>query len=592
MSFPSLQSLGTPRPAGLYDEKAHGAAAPGIALTGTVANLVQGQMPYLLEIYQGGDLSSSVSLPYVQRIRVRRPGATEIEWTLEAVSREFSQHRALEIDLEGHSGQRYRAGHNRLGEFTYQDGPTLLREFDAFLDRYQQTAYKAQHDIHSHPSNFGQMRNALAGTFLVLRAFREKLHLKVELVDWDVHADVEQHILSQGWKLRLRAYAPAVVSEPANFFGDLADGAVFLTEAINATNLYIALADSLLKGVRSDAEVLREPLRALQRTAALVESAVDGVGDLLALPLVLYNDLQATLEGFIEAARGVLSWDNALLGTPSSPFEGLATPRLVSEGEETLAVVQSAAGALVLAQPPLQGQADNAASLEQARQRVSQGLVPSPPRGDASQRARQQAGQGLGFWEVRDGDTLHSIAQQALGDASRAAELIDLNGALDGQTLGDGRPLEAGALVRLPGLLPVPYLGATPEAVMGTDFLLDPYTADLVLTPDRDDVELVTGHDLLLQALRVRMQTVQGEGVLPSFGLPDLLGQGSSQAQLVYWLSVLAEQLGAEPRVGQVLSLDVQDTGDGVQVMVSVQPVTGPIVDVLAPGPGALTRGA
>lgn len=590
MSFPSLQSLGTPRPAGLYDEKAHGAAAPGIALTGTVANLVQGQMPYLLEIYQEGKLSSSVSLPYVQRIRVRRPGATEIEWTLEAVSREFSQHRALEIDLEGHSGQRYRAGHNRLGEFIYQDGPTLLREFDAFLDRYQQTAYKAQHDIHSHPSNFGQMRNALAGTFLVLRAFREKLHLKVELVDWDVHADVEQHILSQGWKLRLRAYAPAVVSEPANIldFWGIARGAGEVTEAINAANNYIALVDSALKGLRSNFEVLREPLRALQRSVSLIEDTLESTGDLLAFPLVLFHDLTALIENFIGSADGLLALDNALLGTTAGPLDNMASVRLRPEGEETLALVQTAVGALTLAQ----GQADNAASLEQARQRVSQGLVPSPQRGDASQRARQQAGQGLGFWEVRAGDTLHSIAQQALGDASRAAELIDLNGALDGQTLGDGRPLEAGALVRLPGLLPVPYLGATPEAVMGTDFLLDPYTADLVLTPDRDDVELVTGHDLLLQALRVRMQTVQGEGVLPSFGLPDILGQGSSQAQLVYWLSVLAEQLGAEPRVGQVLSLDVQDTGDGVQVMVSVQPVTGPIVDVLAPGPGALTGGA
>lgn len=580
--WPSLEDVRRVQSAGLYTDGAHKGAGPaGVSLPpGKLADLVLGQMPYLLEIHRGGRLEASLCLPMVQEIRQMRPGGMEMSWTLGSVVREFSLHRALEVELRGHSGRRHRAGHNRHGQFTYADGPALLRELDAFLDRYRRLAVEAQHDLEHNPDAFTALQASFGETFLVLRAFRERLHLKVEPVGgFEVMADERRHRTTYGWRLRLRAYEPAQPAAPRNVLGVVADAALVVAGGIDALNTYLALVERLAAGLRADLEVLREPLRALRRAGALVGEVAGRAGDLLQFPRDLFGDAVAAMEQLVDGARAFGALDERFTGASGPPGRTAQRAALFTQGEQALLPMVAAAGAL---------RADRV-TLSDARARVRSGHTGPAfrPQETAGQPAGQQA-DFVGFFEVRAGQDLLSIAGLVLGDVGRWGEVAALNGNPDPWTLRDGRPIEAGALLRVPRTSPVPFGAADPQGALGVDLLIDPRTGDLVPDATGRDVRLVRGDALLSQALRHRLLTVQGQGLLPSYGLPALLGQPSGQEQLVYWSAVVAEQLAADVRVGAVLELAVEDTGDGAAVRAVVEPVVGAALDVLAPGPGGV----
>ena len=553
---------------GLYPSRSHdvpgsGAFAGARAGGGILADLIRVPIPYVLEVRRNGKIERAVSLPLTpSRIDVQRPPATDLTYTLGRLPvREPSEDRELQIALQGRSGLQPRTGYDAHGGVIYADGREILRQFDRFLAYYQSLAVRhgAQNP-----------RDKSQRVELIFRAFNERLHVRVEMSNdgWRWTRDASQTRFSATWNLALHAYAPAEVERPESLFGPIADGARWLTNAIDTVNNYVAVADNALTNARGDLDELMAPLDALKRTAQLTNDIVDSGFSLAAFPLSVLASLTATARAFRSVAHNVKRKAKMLPDAYAGAVDDLTA---VFEGADEVAIAtETAYGGL----GGTRGRVDALAVLD---------TLPGFSAGDAA----LETGRHSVCYKRHEGQTWRDVAALGDGDPREWTTIADANRLPDARHGQDGEPLVAGVSLECPNVSEqrLPFV-ADGEEALGVDLLVDAEQGDWRLEGNSTTrFRTVSGSANLEQALRTRLRAEYGTLALREYGLNIAVGDPLDASVRGYVAAHTAEQLHRDPRVADASKFNVFDEGDGLVLALDVVPIIGRRVDVIAPLP-------
>lgn len=196
----------------------------------------------------------------------------------------------------------------------------------------------------------------------------------------------------------------------------------------------------------------------------------------------------------------------------------------------------------------------------------------------------------LGGFRLADtlrGDTLQVIALRELGDATRWADLANINNLLPPYLTDDAgqasdRVLLTGSLIVIPALTPV----AQDAEGTGPD---DLYKLDLGLINGRleanedGDFAVFDGRANLRQALKHCIITERGELMFhPEYGclVRKLIGTVNGPTASVLAAQYVRSTLRADPRVQQVLSSTAEVIGDTINVVAVVMPIVGQSIKI------------
>lgn len=542
-----------PNHIGLYPNTETGKT--GFTLNG-LPEVFQLRVPYVLEMYKEGTIYRSMPLPMKPReLFVDKQAPTNLTFTANAVTRQNAPFRAMKIQCKGHTGLQYRLGHNHNGETIFKDGPALMREFDRFLTLYQEESAKNSWAYLYDPDN--PRANTDHKTYMVFRAFVEGIHVKVETRGFRWQRNESTRVAGMAtWDLVLDAYAPIKPKVPGSILGDLAGDIQRVAGVIDEANTYLALTNNVLANVRADLEILRAPVRALSRTVGEIESAMDGVFDVLDVPRLLFADV-LQLAGQVQGALFNIATDAELFG---DAYE----QTFVDDIRDLLFGADNLAAQNVATLGAMGGGPESIRTIQQAQRTEN--------RGNAGFHAIEHgsANQPLQVHTLRQGDTLTRLANAIGVDRER---IVEINRMRDPNTFRDGTIWRPGAQVLLPQLSgrPLPYEDAQENTrrKMGVGLKLDDQ-GRMSVRPDGLDFDLVDGPEYVKQALLTRMTTPQGSSQWwPNYGPPAL--PGSSGAVLGYAASHYAEQLRNEPCIADVGEVLVQDRGDGLEIVAKVE---------------------
>lgn len=571
------------KPVGLYPKGAHDRVGFGglqpLGLPPVLADLLRVPVRYLLEIWEMGKLVRAVALPLdPENISVDRPTPTEVTYTFGVNPvREHSLHKYLRIEAKGRTGLAYRTGHNRKGEIVFKDGPGLMREFDAFLDYYQQRATELSTRYIQTPDSYRESRDPI---WLVFRALEEKLHARVEVVGWRWSRNKDTSRLggSAEWVLTLNAYASQEPKEPGNFIPG-AEYVAAVTETLNMLNNYLALGPLLLNNARADLDVLRGPFQALQRTGGIARATVEATKSVLDFPRALMADIAIAAGQFSAAWQDMKRLDDDFLTGLDAATSDLADAFWGSQEMSVSAV--TSVGVMGGGPTTLLSAKDKAADTSDTALTQPTIDVPSVD----IERERGTGGDVL-LYTVSPGDTVADIAEALLGSRLRSLDIILLNNMLDSRTMANGSPLVPGLVLKVPGTGQgrQPFLVTNDLAdVFGRDFYLDPNTGDFEVAGSGTDVRTVHGVDNLDQALRNRLSVKVGSTPWDGYGVPDVPEGSAGAVMLGYIAAHLRKQLVSDPRIEEVNNLVVADDGDRLVVFLDVEPITGDALEVEAP---------
>ena len=570
--MPSVDDILRIKPSGLYLRGEHEPRGfGGVPIPGSryFADLIRVPVRHGFEIHRNGELFAASALPIdPSEIVITRPGGVDLQYTLGGVEREHTVHRSLRLEIVGRSGLKFRSGYNRQGEIVFLDGPSLLREFDAFLDYYNLLASGAEGAMYE-PEAFRNHEDFR----LVFRDYDRKVNVYVEVENWTRVSSASDSRFSERYTLALRGYAPVQPDEPGNFLGPIADAALLTAAAIGAMNNYIAVGDNVLTNVNNDLQVLKEPFRALERTGTLFDSLAGGVGGIVDFPRSLLASATRAVGQFRNAWESLKDVGDIWASGQAS---GRATPptqqerELIRNAEELGVTLLQAAGA--------SGAGPRA--FQAAQNRDAQFIQVLPQRRTRAQDAPAERGQRLDVlrYQVRLGDTPETIASTFYGAVDRWSEVVAFGGWLDARTLADGSPFRAGVVIELPntGYGEVEARRSTsddPREVFGVDLLLGE-DGDLVLNGDGTDVLTVTGPENLEQALLLRIRTRQGESsYFSGYGLPVAPGGAVSSEMFGLIGSHVREQFVKDPRVRRLENLALLIEGDTLGMAFDVIPV-------------------
>lgn len=193
---------------------------------------------------------------------------------------------------------------------------------------------------------------------------------------------------------------------------------------------------------------------------------------------------------------------------------------------------------------------------------------------------------GFRLTEIQFGDTLQSIAARELADASRWAQLIDING-LEFPYL-TGNPVIASPTVKLYGdLLIVPAGAAQVTAVIDPDrlFGVDLDLTGGVLSAVNGDFALIAGRQNLYQAIKNRIMTSLGELLFHldyGCGISRLKGTDNGPTAAILAAQYVRSALASDGRIDQVASSVATVTGDVISIESTVIPIVGTSMDVSA----------
>jgi hypothetical protein len=546
---------------------------PGVSipLTGKLAALFRVPIDYVLEVRRQGKIMGAISVPnYPGGLSLTQPHATSVRHTLgEEPVREATSNRARQIVIRGNSGQRARAGYNELGEVIFAEGPIILREFQAFLDRYQR--YVATYpDI-----------------TLVFRAFTENLNYRCEVGTWTVEWDEDITPLAN-WTLTLNAYMDAASNDPINLLSPVSDYFEKAAEKIQLMNAYLAIAGNSLTNFRGDLESLRAPLHALQQSSEAAGLVVDAARGVLRFPADVVADIANAATAFKNA------WDGATGGRFGDPIGEREWDAIGGEWESMrvrlgYAAEDSGRDAMTALGFSGGGPDDLDASTSRA---TAGGPMDGHRQRPPSRGPRRDAPETTAV-QMRPQETLRDLAQRFYNDPDQWIVIAEYNGWQNAHRLGSGRPARRGDWVLVPRW-------AVSERLL---LQSDPYMRDLYLTEDGDlemvgqgdaglvlDLRTIRGPANLEQALTGRMLTAAGESSgFPEYGLPRIVGAGSSSGLRSYVASHVRDQLFRDPRIDRVWDLEVLDEGDRLTAGAKLSPkdAAGSPVTLLAPLPPA-----
>lgn len=533
---------------------------PGIAPPGIIADLARLNMRYLLEHRINGALKAAVALPLPPQAYTDNGEAPHlITYTLGGVIREIAPQRRRVVSLTGSSGYDARTGHTREGLITSQPGPVLLAEFKAFIEGYQADAARegAQGTL---TAQIGALSSSTTRERhqLLFRAVDEGANYAVEVMSFRIDRDAQNNHFGRGWTLTLEAYDEAQPFPSA--FSRYTDILNAITGAVNTAAAVVAVGAQAIQGVNSLARLTLGPLDALRNVTAALGEALAGVSSIAALPRDLLRRA-----GF---AAGDVRRDLTRLANDLERF-----PSATGAAWEALTVA-------LLGADEAQAQLESVSAL--IPQRVDLDVYTTPPLTATPASTSPPATPSIPY-PLRLGETLEHLAARVLGSAARWVEIAELNGWIDAETLGSGRPARAGDLVLIP-------LGqsAQPEPTRerdayGTDLALDT-RGDLILRGE--DLATVSGPANIEQALGLRLKTTTLElSWAPEYGLPALTGTRISASSAGYVGALVREQIEQDRRIERALLIEVRDAGDTIAIHAEARTTAGAFLQTTIEAP-------
>jgi len=516
---------------------------PGVTIptTGKLAALFRVPIPYVLEWRINGTIVASISTPHTpQSVSIERAGAVDLQFTLgEDPIIESSENKSASIQLKGVSGQAPRAGYNRTGQVIFKDGPSILREFDRFLDYFQKTTKELE---------------GVAPSELIFRAIGEDAHYKVVLGSFMWAREAARSRTMVDWSLVLRGYGRADSVKPLNILSPISDLFEAAAAKIDEANAYLAVASNATTNLRGDMEALRAPILAVQRSAQALGSIASAARSLTAFPRDLMADFANTagiLRDDWEEIRGAIS----LL----DPTQGGA---LRAEWDRmTRSIGFAVENAARDAATSLGFSGGGGVDLEGATSRggeVRPGLPLLP---------------SVSVLTLRPGEDLRDVADRVLGDRDRWAEIATINGWTSPYRTGQGQIARAGLKVKVPAQT-IPQVMTEQAEPLGRDLFL---SAEGELDWTSGDLLSIRGAPNFEQALRNRVFTVLKEiPSFPRYGLPDFIGEPLSGSMRGLVASHISEQLQRDQRVLSLSRVEILDLGDRFAAEVDIIPSEGP----------------
>lgn len=513
-----------------------------IPASGRLGALLRVPIDYILEVYSGGSITQMITLPQTpSNYTQTRPSATIVTHTLGEVVRELTENHLTEIELSGVSGYSPRIGQTRDGGVSFLSGRQILEEFDKFLDEYQsRTAQNTDR------------------TYLVFRALNEGQAFKVEPMEWRWSEDTAQNRFSYKWELKLEAYAHAPSDPRGSVFSPVTESLQKAQQYVNAGAGAVALMSNVLENARSEFEVARTTLQSLTRVSSALNSVIESADG---FKTFFQRDLSATFAHLATEYRR--TYDNTL-----ELFDVTEDEQREQRQAEILAYYAMTNAGLNTC---------NQNDLERAQ------FAPLIERDTMSITATQTAPRFSIPRTVRAGDTLQQIAHNAYNDSSRWVEIKSFNGMRDARHHGDGTPLRVG------DVLNIPFERST-ETDLGLSSRGDLFASDLSMNTQGDlvlsdaDIFTVSGVANLEQAITNRLLTEQGSAYpFPSYGLPVTIGSKMDARTASFCASHVAQQLRSDARIRDVRDVVVLDEGDELAVSVTLIPISGESMEIIAP---------
>lgn len=195
-------------------------------------------------------------------------------------------------------------------------------------------------------------------------------------------------------------------------------------------------------------------------------------------------------------------------------------------------------------------------------------------------------------YEVRDTDTLQSIAARLMGSGALWYDIAILNGLKAPYISESGVP----GTVKAGAILTIPTTAATGEAAIvteGTSPGLDLLGTDLLAVetplsiPGRPQVDFAvdrrnlkdfkktpSGVRNLQQALQLRVWTEQGAiPTAPDYGRARVVGFGNTRAQQRVLQLRIQQAVRSDPRVARIDNFQVKAEGDVIEITMDVLPI-------------------
>lgn len=544
-----------------------------------------------------------VNLPMAPtRYDVSAPLAHELTPTLRGVAAHEAGFVMQEITVEGTCGLATKTGWSpgtvsgasiKGGGIFAADGNTIWRELrNLFL-------------IYSQLLNTGTHRPVL-----VWHDFDRDDHWIVVPSAWEVDRTAEATRIHFPYRIKMTSVASADVGGlpgEASIVRVAESGVAAALGAINLVTAAALDAEALINtatGLVLNSTVA--VLGAVQSLGAAAQGIRDGVQDVLAVPygvVLAWRSLVQTWREALSLDAEFAAWE------PTDPDASAAVAYYANA-----AAMEDALDAL-LAQPevfgePLSDAQARGATLERGDRLLTQdeidatlfiaesdpslvrGLTARVTPGSETRRGVAADGQnnapayiGTRVYTVREGDTLHSIAQREIGDTSRWVDIAALNRLRAPYITPWGMPdtVTPGTTILIPVTVDARDVSrqaprATDDAdrrTLGVDIYLTPAGAWAADPATSQDLRTIGGVPNFAQALeRIKFKTELGANpIWPQIGILAPIGQpnGAGVPEAVA-LSVRGVALG-DRRTAEVIRLEVVDLGDGVNVEIDIVPL-------------------
>lgn len=513
---------------------------------------------YILEVEKGGKVQRAIALPIVTEVRKERVPTSVLTWTLgDDPIREFAGVREKMYTLSGTSGYIDRLGYDAQGNRLFASGPKLFREFEQFLEDYENDTYSYQKNLAitaDTPTDAPR---------LVLRALWEGDAALVEQAGFQWDRSLRQGRFMYEYVLALRAYGePTLPSRHTrNLLGGASNVLKKSQDAIRAATTSIALATEFLQDTRSSLDQYRKPVQSIYRGLQEVRRLAGAAQSLRTWPRAFAEDVWRVTNAETQAIYD--SWAALPFVDRQQARAGMLDALKI--GNEARSTFLSWLGQNYV-KVDTRGPTPGANAVNIATSRV--GLTAAVP---------------TVVYEVTGGQTIYDVAYAVTGSRENWKTIADINGMTSPYTLPDGSPLTAGVQLLVPA--DIAALEATtqnPDDIYGIDLKVGA-DGDLVLQGD-DNIALSRGVDNLTQAIYIRSVSFQGDNAtFPLFGFPSIIGDGGTAETAGYLASHARSQYESDPRIKTARNIEVDDQGDSYFVTATLTPVGGAAFQVKLP---------
>ena len=181
---------------------------------------------------------------------------------------------------------------------------------------------------------------------------------------------------------------------------------------------------------------------------------------------------------------------------------------------------------------------------------------------------------------VRMGESIFDIAARFYGDINSWTDIAALNRMPTPYIFADNTPVEPGSFIELPAELQLISNSNLAEDPLLTDLLL--VDGDLYFTDK--DLSIVSGMQNMVQALRNRLSTRQGElAFIPAYGLSGITGNLAAGFTADMIGIEVTEQLLSDERIGLVTNVITELAGDHIDVQVALTLANNETLEVSVP---------